>query len=100
MNANLREICTQTKDLVEIMSDQRSENVTVNSEESSLSENNNKKIVAKCPFRTGSDSINSMDHPMRSKKKKGVKLKYLLDESTTLDTLFQKSITVNVQIPF
>ena len=99
-NANMRETFTQTKDLVDgSSSDQRSENLTVTSAESSLSEIANKKVVARCPLRGGSESVNvSMENQIKSKKKKGVKLKYLLDESTTLDTLFQKSITVIIQI--
>lgn len=57
-----------------------------------------KKVMeSKCPFiRASSQSSNlnhSVDAVQKAKKKKGVKLKYLLDETTTLDTLFHKSIT-------
>ena len=55
-------------------------------------------IKSQCPFSRSdnNDSFlnNSTDSPTKLKKKKGVKLKYLLDDSTCLDTLYQKSITV------
>lgn len=54
-------------------------------------------ITGKCPMNLRSESSylnHSTEIASKSKKKKGVKLKYLLDESTCLDTLFQKSITV------
>lgn len=53
--------------------------------------------TSKCPFKAGSESSflnQSTDIVLKAKKKKGIKLKYLLDDSTTLDTLFQKSLTV------
>ena len=56
-------------------------------------------ITGKCPMKLGNDSSflnHSSEIASRSRKKKGVKLKYLLDESTCLDTLFQKSITVRI----
>ena len=74
------------------------------SNESSNSETTKMKQVAavntksQCPFSRSdhNDSFlnNSTDSPTKLKKKKGVKLKYLLDDSTCLDTLHQKSITV------
>jgi len=54
-------------------------------------------ISGKCLMNLRSESSylnHSAEIASKSKKKKGVKLKYLLDESTCLDTLFQKSITV------
>ena len=59
------------------------------------------KRASKCPMDLGSESSSlnhSIEIALKSKKKKGVKLKYLLDDSTTLDTLFHKSITVNIFI--
>ena len=47
----------------------------------------------KCPFMRASESGSLSQAAEKAKKKKGVKLKFLLDETTTLDTLFHKSIT-------
>ncbi len=51
----------------------------------------------RCPMNLGSENsfLNySSEVALKSKKKKGVKLKYLLEDTTCLDTLFQKSLTV------